>query len=252
MCTYIFVHIYLYTCIFLYIYIYQVFHEPYTSLLFSQFFSKISFMLILPVASWSLASQRENEFVKKAIDKHAKYTTTEFDKSRPVKKGAATRRRLGEQVAVNTILRGVGRHSGIWGSGKWAWSDRKGQQNLGLAGSFRLAARHRFNRDRPVLLLPGSWWSGQHEPDFESAGWWQKPTRQTWCKQCARCGILKEFGKDFHKMQLGRGGEFLACKGGSRTIKTHSSHWSAWFSPMQTRGMLADQTTSKAATLLWR
>ena len=24
----------------------------------------------------------------------------------------------------------------------------------------------RFDRDRPVLLLPGSWWSGQHEPEF--------------------------------------------------------------------------------------
>ena len=36
--------------------------------------------------------------VKKAIDKHAKYTTTELDRSRPVKKGAVTRRRLGEQV----------------------------------------------------------------------------------------------------------------------------------------------------------
>jgi len=71
----------------------------------------------------------------------------------------------------------------------------------------------KFNRDRPVMLLPGSWWSGQHEPEFESAGWWQKPTRRARCKQCARCGIVKEFGKDFHKMQLGRG----ACKGGSRT-----------------------------------
>jgi len=39
--------------------------------------------------------------VKKAIDKHAKYTTTELDRSRPVKKGAATRRRLVEQVALN-------------------------------------------------------------------------------------------------------------------------------------------------------
>ena len=29
----------------------------------------------------------------------------------------------------------------------------------------------RFERDRPVILLPGSWWSGQHEPEFESAGW---------------------------------------------------------------------------------
>jgi len=75
----------------------------------------------------------------------------------------------------------------------------------------------RFDRDRPVLLLPGSWWSGQHEPEFESAGWWQKPTRPAWCKQWARCGIVKEYGKDFHKMQLGLGGACLACKGGSRT-----------------------------------
>jgi len=75
----------------------------------------------------------------------------------------------------------------------------------------------RFNRNRPVLLLPGSWWSGQHKLEFVSAGWWQKPTRRAWCKQCARCGIVKEYGKDFHKMQLGRGGECLACKGRSRT-----------------------------------
>jgi len=75
----------------------------------------------------------------------------------------------------------------------------------------------RFDRDRPVLLLPDSWWSGQHEPEFQSAGWWQKPTRQAWRKQCTRCGIVKEHGKDFHTMQLGRGGECLACKGGSRT-----------------------------------
>jgi len=35
--------------------------------------------------------------------------------------------------------------------------------------------------------------------------------------QSARCGIVMGYGKDFHKMQLGRGGECLACKGGSRT-----------------------------------
>jgi len=52
---------------------------------------------------------------------------------------------------------------------------------------------------------------------FESAGWWQKPTRRAWCKQCARCGIVKKYGKDFHKIQLCQGGECLACKGGSRT-----------------------------------
>jgi len=72
----------------------------------------------------------------------------------------------------------------------------------------------RFDRDGPVLLLPGSWWSEQHEPEFESAGSWQKPTRRALCK---RCGIDKEYGMDFHKMQLGRSGECLACKGGSRT-----------------------------------
>jgi len=75
----------------------------------------------------------------------------------------------------------------------------------------------RFDKDRPFLFLPGSWWSGQHEPEFESAGWWQKPTRRAKCKQCAQCGVVKEFGKDFHKMQLGRGGRCLVCKGGFQT-----------------------------------
>jgi len=27
----------------------------------------------------------------------------------------------------------------------------------------------RFDKDRPFLVLPGSWWSGQHEPEFDSA-----------------------------------------------------------------------------------
>jgi len=52
---------------------------------------------------WNTASflDRAQELVKKAIDKHAKYTTTELDRSRPFKKGAATRRRLGEQIVLN-------------------------------------------------------------------------------------------------------------------------------------------------------
>ena len=80
--------------------------------------------------------------VKKAIDEHATYTIAELDRSRPVKKGATRRRRLGEQVAVNMHTmgtsfvgkvrdvrqiaeaqigsRGGGRHDGIRGSGKWA------------------------------------------------------------------------------------------------------------------------------------
>jgi len=50
---------------------------------------------------------RAQELVKKAIEKHAKYTIAELDRSRPVKKGAATRRRLGEQVAVNMHTMGT-------------------------------------------------------------------------------------------------------------------------------------------------
>ena len=45
--------------------------------------------------------------VKKAIDEHTEYNTAVLDRSRPVKKGAATRRRLGEQVAVNTHTMGT-------------------------------------------------------------------------------------------------------------------------------------------------
>jgi len=75
----------------------------------------------------------------------------------------------------------------------------------------------RFDKHRSVLLFPGSGWSGQHEPEFENAGWWQKPTDRPKCKQCAQCGVVKKFGKDFHKTQLGRSGRCLACKGGIRT-----------------------------------
>ena len=45
--------------------------------------------------------------MKQAIDEHAEYSTAELDRSRPVKKGAATGRRLGEQVAVNTHTMGT-------------------------------------------------------------------------------------------------------------------------------------------------
>ena len=50
---------------------------------------------------------RAQELLKKAIDQHAKYTTAELDRSCPVKKGAATRRRLGEQAAVNMHTMGT-------------------------------------------------------------------------------------------------------------------------------------------------
>jgi len=53
------------------------------------------------LSMWNTDSflDRAQELVRKAINEHAKYTTAEPDRSRPVKKGAATRRRLGEQVA---------------------------------------------------------------------------------------------------------------------------------------------------------
>jgi len=178
--------------------------------------------------------------VNNAIDEHADYNTAELDRSRLVKEGTTTRRRLGEQVAFNTHKMGtsfvrkvrnvrqiaeaqigegvpdmvefeaqVNRHEAIEKANRiQAW------QSL---SDWQLADR--FDKDRPVLFLPGSWWSGQHEPEFESAKWWQKPTHRAKCKQCAQCGVVKEFGKDFHKMQLGRCGRCLACKGGIRTTK---------------------------------
>jgi len=50
---------------------------------------------------------RAQELVKKTIIEHAEYNTAELDRSRPVKKGAAARRRLGQQVAVNTHTMGT-------------------------------------------------------------------------------------------------------------------------------------------------
>jgi len=58
---------------------------------------------------WNMDSfmDRAQELVKKAIDKHTRYNTTELDRSHPVKKGTVTRRRLGEQVAVNMHTMGT-------------------------------------------------------------------------------------------------------------------------------------------------
>ena len=93
----------------------------------------------------------------------------------------------------------------------------KANRTQAWQGLLNLQLADRFDNDRPVLLLPGSSWTEQHEPEFKSAGWWQKPTRCAWCKQCAQCEIVKGLTNDFHPMQLGRRGECLACKGGSRT-----------------------------------
>ena len=83
----------------------------------------------------------------------------------------------------------------------------------------------KFGKDRPILLLPGPWSSGQHEPEYESAGWWQKPTRRVGCTQCTQCEVVKEFVRDFHAKQLGRGGKYISCKRGvqNRRIDNDSS-----------------------------
>ena len=113
----------------------------------------------------------------------------------------------------------------------------------------------RFDNDRLVLLLPCSWWRGQHEPEFESAGWQQKPTRRANCKQCAQCRVVKEFGKDFHKTQLGRGGRCLVSKGGIRTtnLKPQQPLISMIFTKTDRRyaGILDDKQGGDT-TVTWR
>jgi len=132
--------------------------------------------------------------VKKAIDKNAKYTTTELDRSRQVKKGAATRRRFGEQVAVNMHTMGTS----FVGKVREVRQIAEAQIGEGVADMVEFEAQvngyeatekanriqvwqglsdwqlaDRFDKDRPVLPSPGSWWRFQHEAEFESAGWWQ-------------------------------------------------------------------------------
>jgi len=146
------------------------------------------------LSTWNTDSflDRAQELVKRAINKHVKYTTAELDRSRPVKKGAATRRRLGEQLALNMHMMGtsfVGKVRDVRqiaetqiGEGVADMVEFEAQVNGHEAtekanriqawqGLLDWQLVDRFDRDRPVLLLLGSWWSGQHEPEFESAGW---------------------------------------------------------------------------------
>jgi len=133
------------------------------------------------LSMWNTNSflDQAQELVKKAIDEHAKYTTTELDRSRPVKKGSATRRQLGGQEAVNMRTMGtsfvgkvrdvrqiaeaqieegmadmvefeaqVNGHEATEKANRiQAWQDL-------LESGWQLADR--FDRDRPVLLLPDS------------------------------------------------------------------------------------------------
>jgi len=134
---------------------------------------------------------RAQEFEKKTIDEHAEYNTAELDRSQLVKKGSATRRQLGEQVGVNTHTMGtrfIGKVRDVRqiaeaqiGEGVAEMVEFNAQVNgheatekasriqvwQGLS-DWQLADR--FDKDRPVLLSSGFWWSVQHEPEFESAG----------------------------------------------------------------------------------
>ena len=137
---------------------------------------------MLQFLMWSTDSflDRAQELVKKAIDKHAKYTTTELDRSRPVKKGAATRRRLDKQVAVNMhTMMGtsfVGKVRGVRqiaeaqiGEGvadmvefeaqvSGHEATEKANRIQAWQGLLDWQLADRFDRDslRPVLLLPGT------------------------------------------------------------------------------------------------
>jgi len=124
---------------------------------------------------------RAQELVEKAIDEHAKHTTAELDRSHPIKKGAATGRRLGEQLAANMHTMGtsfVGKVRDVQqiaeaqiGEGVADMVEFEAQVNGHEAtkkankiqawqGLLDWQLTDRFDRDRPVLLLPGSWWSG--------------------------------------------------------------------------------------------
>ena len=111
--------------------------------------------------------------VKKAIDEHAECNTAELDRSRPVKKGAATRGRLGKQVAVNTHTMGtsfVGKVRDVRqiveaqiGEGVADMVEFEAQVNgyeatkkanrfQAWQGLLNWQLADRFDRDRPVLL----------------------------------------------------------------------------------------------------
>ena len=116
--------------------------------------------------------------VKKTINEHATYNTAELDKSHPVKKGAATRRQLVEQVALNMHTMGTS----FVGKVRDVRQISEAQIGEGVADMMKFKAQvsgheatenasriqacqhfsdwqlaNRFERDRPVLLLPGSW-----------------------------------------------------------------------------------------------
>ena len=120
---------------------------------------------------------RAQELVKKAFDEHSDYNAAQLDRSRPVKKGAVTRRRLSEQVAVKTHTM----RTSFVGKVRDVRQIAEAQIGEGLADMVEFKAlvngheatkkangiqawqglsdwqlADRLDRDRSVLLLPGS------------------------------------------------------------------------------------------------
>jgi len=122
-----------------------------------------------------------------------------FDNERVAVRALATRRRLGEQIAVNMhtmgtsfaekvrevqqiaeaqIGEGVADIAEFDAQVNGLEATEKANRIQAWQGLLDWQLADRFHRDRPVLLLPDSWWSRQHDPEFKGAGWWQKPTRR--------------------------------------------------------------------------
>ena len=118
------------------------------------------------------------ELAKNAINEHTTYDIAELDKSRPVKKEVAARRRFHERVAVNMHTMGTS----FVGEVRDVRLIAEAQTREGVADMVEFKAQvsghevtekasrieawqglsdwqlaNRFDRNRPVLLLPGSW-----------------------------------------------------------------------------------------------
>ena len=75
------------------------------------------------------------------------------------------------------------------------WADCKQEESWGVV-SFRVAVSRQTWKRQINSTLTGSWWNGQRKLEFESAGWWQKPTRRARCKQSVHCVVAENFDKD--------------------------------------------------------
>ena len=133
--------------------------------------------------------------VKAAIEAHEESKNTELGESRSGRRVAKKGWAMGERVVVNMHAM---RQSfvGVVRDAKSTAEEQSEEREQGGVVE-ELSDRQlvdRLVRDRPILLIPASWWS-EHKPEFESEGWWQKPTRRIQCEQCRKCKETKELSK---------------------------------------------------------